>query len=159
MTVQKFFKRSAKRASFEADRLQRTMKVQNTIGNLRTQIKREVVHLGKAALRLYREGGLAEEELKAIGQAIEALEAQVAEKETELAQIKAETFPEPEEEAPVAGQPEMVGQTCPNCGQALPAGMRFCIHCGARLSSPSAEVSDSSAGEASGEQGVGRNYE
>jgi len=79
MTVQKFFQRGARRASFEADKLQRTLKVQNTIGNLRTQIKREVVHLGETALRLYREGALAEDELKVIAQAIEALEAQVAE--------------------------------------------------------------------------------
>jgi hypothetical protein len=142
MTVQSFLQRGAKRAGFEADKLQRTLKVQNTVGNLRTQIKGKVAHLGETALRLYRQGALAEEELKAIGQAIKALEAQVAEKETELAQIKAETFPEPEEEAPVAGRPGMASQVCPNCGQTLPAGMRFCIHCGIPLSASSGGMSD-----------------
>lgn len=128
MDVQKLFQRGAKRASFEAEKLQRTLEMQNAIGHLGTQIKEKATHLGKAALRLYREDGLAEEELKAIAQAIEALEAQVAEKEAELAQIKAETFTEPEEEA----QPG-ASQTCPNCGETLPPQMRFCTHCGTPL--------------------------
>ncbi|HEY89312.1 MAG TPA: zinc ribbon domain-containing protein [Thermoflexia bacterium] len=136
MTVQSFLQRGAKRASFEADKLQRTLKVQNTIGSLRTQIRGKVTHLGETALRLYRQGALVEEELKAIGQAIEALEAHIAEKETELAQIKAETFPE--EEPLSAGQPGMGSRVCPNCGQAIPVEMRFCIHCGAPLP-PSSE--------------------
>ena len=140
MTVQSFLQRGAKRASFEADKLQRTLKVQNTISNLRTQIRGKVTHLGETALRLYRQGALVEDELKAIGQAIEALEAQAAEKETELARIKAETFPE--EESPMAGQPGMASQVCPNCGQTLPAGMRFCIHCGIPLSASSGGMSD-----------------
>ena len=135
MTVQSFLQRGAKRAGFEADKLQRTLKVQNTIGNLRTQIRGKVTHLGETALRLYRQGALVEDELKAIGQAIEALEAQAAEKETELAQIKAETFPD--EEAPVAGHPGMGSWVCPNCGQAIPVEMRFCIHCGTPLRSSS----------------------
>jgi hypothetical protein len=137
MSVQKFFQQGAKRASFEADKLQRTLKVQNTIGNLRSQIRKETMHLGETALRLYREGTLTEEELKVIAEAIESLEAQVAEKETELAQIKAETFPEPKEEPRATGQPGG-RQICPNCGQKLPDGMRFCTHCGTPLSDSSA---------------------
>lgn len=133
MSVQKFFRQSAKRASFEADKLQRAMKVQSTIGNLRTQVKGKVVLLGETALRLYREDALAEEGLKVIAQAIEALEAQIAETKAELTQIKAETLPE-EEEEPVAEQPGAGSQVCPNCGQTIPAELRFCIHCGSPLS-------------------------
>jgi DNA repair exonuclease SbcCD ATPase subunit len=134
MTLQSFLKRSANRAAFEADKLQRTVKIQNAIGRLRTQICSETLKLGQTALRLYREAGLAEAELQDIAQAIETLEEQIAAREAELAQIKAENPPEPVEKTPLKQQPAGEGQFCPQCGQALPLEMRFCVRCGCKLS-------------------------
>lgn len=137
MSVQRLFKQGAERARFEADRLQRTLKVQSEIGNLRTQVRRAVIKLGETALHLYRQDALIEEELNAVAQSIEALEAQIAEAETKLAQIKAETPPEREEA--VVEQSKAGERICSNCRQIVPAEVRFCIHCGSPLTSSSSE--------------------
>ncbi|MBN1582237.1 MAG: zinc-ribbon domain-containing protein [Anaerolineae bacterium] len=133
MTIQRFFQESTQRARFEADKLQRTLKVQNAISGLRSQANSQVGHLGQEALRLHRERGLAEAELTAISEAIEHLEAQIVTQEAELAQIKGETFEAVLPATPPAPQPKPEGNVCAHCGQALPAGMRFCIKCGQPL--------------------------
>lgn len=144
-------KSGADKAAFEAERLVRVNQAQAAVRAAQRDLEEQTVALGREALALYDAGALAQQELLATCRSIDASRQQVATLEAEVERIRQEKPPEPgaqpEPEAAAAGTaaaplraqpvapPEAVeqGQTCPNCGSALRAGIRFCPECGTKL--------------------------
>jgi zinc ribbon protein len=143
------------RAKFEADKLQKNLRLQNEIAELKKQIDAKRMEFGDRALELYKAGQFQSATLGEILQAMEALRASVTLKEEELKMAQADAFVEPTPPAGVQGQtvpgsamppaqpgpqaPSVQGTTtaefknCPNCQFQMPAAAMFCPNCGARL--------------------------
>src|SRR3954454_5635381 len=88
------------RAKFEADKFQRTTKLNSELGNFKSQIDTNMRQLGERALELYQQGTLQAPEIASLAQIIAQLRVQQEAKERELEQANAETF-----EALQASQP------------------------------------------------------
>ena len=136
------------RARFEADKLQKTLRIQNEIGELRKQIDANRLEFADRALELYKAGQIQSATLGEILRAIEALQARVTLKEEELKAVQAEMFVEPGptgtsgQPAPgsapprpgaPAGAASAATKQCPNCQFQMPATAAFCPNCGTRL--------------------------
>lgn len=105
------------RAKFEADKFQRTSKVNGEISNLKAQIETNTRQLGERALELYQQGMLTAPEIASLAQIIGQLRDQQSSKERELEQVTAETF-----EQFQASQPQTQSQdvTPPVMNQSVP---------------------------------------
>ena len=137
------------RAKFEAEKFQKTTRIQGEIGELRKQIDGKRAELGDRAFELYKAGQIQSPTLGDMVKALEALRAGITLKEEELKIAQAEVFVEPtptagtptpppssapRPSAPPAtpGQPVAVTKSCPNCQFQMPAAAVFCPNCGAR---------------------------
>jgi hypothetical protein len=138
------------RAKFEAEKFQKTTRIQGEIGELKKQIDGKRSELGDRAFELYKAGQIQSPTLGDLVKALEALRASITLKEEELKTAQAEIFVEPaapagtppatptgstsQPSAPPAtqGQPVAVAKSCPNCQFQMPASAVFCPNCGAR---------------------------
>jgi hypothetical protein len=137
------------RAKFEAEKFQKTTRIQGELGELRKQIDGKRGELGDRAFELYKAGQIQSPTLGEMVKALEALRAGITLKEEELKVALAEVFVEPtppagtpsaptsgapQPSAPPAtpGQPVAVAKSCPNCQFQMPAAAVFCPICGAR---------------------------
>ena len=137
------------RAKFEAEKFQKTTRIQGEIGELKKQIDGKRADLGDRAFELYKAGQIQSPTLGDLVKALEALRASITLKEEELKTAQAEIFVEPaatgtpsatptgsasQPSAPPAtqGQPVAVAKSCPNCQFQMPASAVFCPNCGAR---------------------------
>lgn len=143
------------RAKFEADKLQKTLRLQNEIAELKKEIDAKRLEFGDRAMELYKAGQFQSATLGEILQAMDALRTNVTLKEEELKRAQGEGFVDP---TPGAGMPgvgvasappptaQPGAQTppaqaaaggdvknCPNCQFQMPASAMFCPNCGARL--------------------------
>src|SRR5215470_7935768 len=119
------------RAKFEAEKFQKTTRIQGEIGELKKQIDAKRAELGDRAFDLYKAGQIQSSTLGDMVKALEALRAGITLKEEELKTAQAEIFVEPTPPAgtpaPPAGtgpssaasgtggQPVAVAKSCPNC--------------------------------------------
>lgn len=152
-SINKTLSQGIDRAKFEAEKLQKTLRLQSELGDLKRQIDEKRGELGDRACDLYKAGQIQSPTLAALVQTVEALRTQVTLKEDELKQAQAEVYVEPtqhagaqaqhvpvevEQPATSASAPEPETQasakTCPNCGFQMPHTARFCPSCGARVS-------------------------
>jgi hypothetical protein len=137
------------RAKFEAEKFQKTTRIQGEIGELKKQIDVKRAELGDRAFELFKAGQIQSSTLGDMVKALEALRAGITLKEEELKTAQAEVFVEPtppsgmpsaptgaspQPSAPHAtqGQPVAVAKSCPNCQFQMPAAAVFCPNCGAR---------------------------
>ena len=137
------------RAKFEAEKFQKTTRIQGELGELRKQIDGKRAELGDRAFELYKAGQIQSPTLGDMVKALDALRASITLKEEELKTAQAEVFAEPtppagtpvppasaapRPAAPAAtpGQPVAVTKSCPNCQFQMPAAAVFCPNCGAR---------------------------
>jgi hypothetical protein len=143
------------RAKFEADKFQRTTRLQNEISELKKQIDLKRMEFGDRALELYKAGQFQSATLGEILRGMEALQASTTLKEEELKTAQAEVFVEPTPSAGVQAQqvpisteppasytsapsaqnptPAAGTKACPNCRFQMPASAMFCPNCGTRL--------------------------
>jgi hypothetical protein len=111
------------RAKFEADKFQRTSKINSEIGNFKSQIDTNMRQLGERALELYQQGSLQAPEIASLAQIIAQLRAQLGGKERELEQANAETFealqaaPAAPQNVPVAREPVEGSFPTPTAGE------------------------------------------
>jgi hypothetical protein len=137
------------RAKFEAEKFQKTTRIQGEIGELKKQIDGKRADLGDRAFELYKAGQIQSPTLGDLVKALEALRASITLKEEELKTAQAEIFVEPPATGtpsatptgsasqssappPTQGQPVAVTKSCPNCQFQMPASAVFCPNCGAR---------------------------
>jgi hypothetical protein len=133
------------RAKFEAEKFQRTNRLQGEINDLLRQIDAGRAELGDRALELYKAGQIQSPTLADLVKSLEALRSSVTLKEEELKSAQADGFVEPAPApsaapppAPAAtppaatGQPVAVTKSCANCQFQMPAAAMFCPNCGAR---------------------------
>ena len=142
------------RAKFEADKFQKTLRIQNEINELKKQIDAKRLEFGDRALELYKAGQFQSATLGEILRSIEALQVSVTLKEEDLKTAQAETFVEPTpsagmpaQQAPGGVAPPQTGaqagpaqgtasagmKNCPNCQFQMPSAAMFCPNCGARM--------------------------
>jgi hypothetical protein len=142
------------RAKFEADKFQKTTRIQNEIAELKRQIDAKRMEFGDRALDLYKAGQIQSPTLGEIVKGMDALRGSVTLKEEELKTVQAEVFVEPAPGAgappaptPPSGAPAQPNaptatvqgsapagmKNCPNCQFQMPAAAMFCPNCGARL--------------------------
>lgn len=119
----------ADQAALEADKLIRIRREQGGIDQLRRDIKAQMDALGQAALTAYRVGEIAHPQLVSICQQVDALNEQIAQRETRVEQIRAEKLATP----PVATPAVQAGVPCPSCKQLIPEGAAFCPVCGYKI--------------------------
>jgi len=135
------------RAKFEAEKFQKTTKLQNEINELKRQFDSNRQDFGDRAIQLYRAGQIQSPTLGELLRAIDALQSSITLKEEELKQAQAEVFVEPapgmapvqnvpittETPASPATQAAAGMKFCPNCQFQMPVTAAFCPNCGARL--------------------------
>ena len=88
----KTFQSGVDRAKYEADKFQRTNRINGEISNFKQQMDTNLRQLGERALELYQQGTLQAPEIASLAQVIAQLREQQAAKERELEQANAETF-------------------------------------------------------------------
>jgi len=113
-------KRSARRASFEAERMVRVERVQGQIGALNTQLRTAITRLGHLTYELAQRNEIEHVELRQFCAGLDELQARIATHEAEIEAIRKETAAEDEETAVY----------CTRCGAGCTPSMRFCVRCG-----------------------------
>src|SRR5215213_2870032 len=138
------------RAKFEADKFQKTTRLQNEINELKRQIDANRMEFGDRAIQLFRVGQIQSATLGEILKAMDALQGSITLKEEELKASQNEVFVEPtppvgmqaqnipiSSEPPTQARPQPAAPAgmkfCPNCQFQMPTSAMFCPNCGARL--------------------------
>jgi zinc ribbon protein len=142
------------RAKFEADKFQKTTRLQNEINELKRQIDANRMEFGDRAIQLFRAGQIQSATLGELLKAMDALQGSITLKEEELKSAQAEVFVEPTPPAgvqaqnvPISSEPTQARppsttasnqapagmKFCPNCQFQMPVSAMFCPNCGARL--------------------------
>ncbi len=122
-------RQKADQAALEADKLMRIRREQNTIDQLRRDIKAQLDALSQSTLAAYRAGEITLPQLVNICQQIDALNEQIDQREARIEQIRAEKLATP----PVAAPAPLTGVPCPGCKQLIPEGAAFCPLCGHKI--------------------------
>jgi hypothetical protein len=138
------------RAKFEADKFQKTTRLQNEINELKRQIDANRMEFGDRAIQLFRVGQIQSATLGEILKAMDALQGNITLKEEELKTSQSELFVEPTPPAgrqaqnvPISSEPSTQARPqaaapagmkfCPNCQVQMPTSAMVCPNCGARL--------------------------
>lgn len=146
--ISKTISQGVDRAKFEAEKFQRTTKLQNEITELRRQFDANRLDFSDRAIQLFRAGQIQSATLGELLRAIDALQSSITLKEEELKQAQADVFIEPAQSAvqpqhvPITTEPAPATPTqqtvagtkfCPNCRFQMPVSAAFCPNCGTRL--------------------------
>jgi hypothetical protein len=110
-------------------------RLKSKIADCERQKKDALTELGTTVCTMLDRGHLDEDALKVAHMDIVSLDAQIAEKQQELARVHADAeqaLAEPQKASPAT---EPVASTCV-CGATLPIGTKFCGSCGRRTDVP-----------------------
>ena len=138
------------RAKFEAEKFQKTTRLQGEVNEFRRQIDTKLSELGQKAYELQRAGQIQSASLAELATAVDQLRSALVVKEEELKQSQAEVFIEPplgtpaspgqaqqvpiSYEAPVPPPPAPAAtKSCGVCGFTMPGTAMFCPNCGTRV--------------------------
>src|SRR5215208_1976719 len=92
------------RAKFEADKFQKTTRLQNEVTELKRQMDVNRMEFGDRAIQLYRAGQIQSATLGEILKALDALQGSITLKEEELKTAQSEVFVEPTPASAVQAQ-------------------------------------------------------
>ncbi|WP_298820201.1 zinc-ribbon domain-containing protein [Chloroflexus sp.] len=133
------------RAKFEAEKFQKTTRLQGEINELRRQIDQKLMELGQRAYDLQRAGHIHAPSLAELAAAVEQLRNALVTREEDLKQAQNEVYVEPApvtpptqptvQSVPISeAPPAQAGpKTCQQCGFQMPATAIFCPSCGVRV--------------------------
>ena len=110
-------------------------RLKSKIADCERQKKEALTELGTTVCTMLDSGHLDEEALKVAHLAIASFDAQIAEKQQELARVHTEAeqaLADPPKASPAS---DPVPSTCV-CGATLPVGTKFCGSCGRRTDAP-----------------------
>src|SRR3954469_14437319 len=102
--ISKTISQGVDRAKFEADKFQKTTRLQNEINELKRQIDANRMEFGDRAIQLFRAGQIQSATLGEILKAMDALQGNITLKEEELKSAQADVFVEPPPPAGVQAQ-------------------------------------------------------
>jgi hypothetical protein len=147
--LSKTISQSVDRAKFEAEKFQKTTRLQGEVNEFRRQIDGKLAELGERAYELQRAGQIQSATIAELATAIDQLRSALVVKEEELKQAQAEVFVEP---APGATPPSQAQQvpisyetptppppapaamkSCGVCNFTMPITAMFCPNCGTRV--------------------------
>ncbi|MFV9503060.1 MAG: zinc ribbon domain-containing protein [Oscillochloridaceae bacterium umkhey_bin13] len=139
---------SVDRAKFEAEKFQKTTRLQGEANDLRRDIDGKLNELGQRAFELLRAGQINSATLAELANSIDQLRSSLIVKEEELKEAQAEVFVEPppppqatpsvqqvpisDESAPVT-PPPVTQKICGVCNFQMPSTALFCPNCGTRV--------------------------
>ncbi len=132
------------RAKFEAEKFQKTTRLQGEINELRRQIDQKLIALGQRAYELQRTGQIHAPSLAEFTTALDQLWATLVAREEELKQVQNEVYVEPAtampppptvQSVPISEAPSVQAgpKICQQCGFQMPATAIFCPSCGIRV--------------------------
>lgn len=145
------------RARFEAEKLQRTLRLQSELGDIKRQYDGKLIEMGLRAYELHRAGQINSAIIAELTKAVDQLRASLTVKEEELKTAQADVFietatapmpppshsvpisvetpayPPTAQSAPPAQSSPAARKACPNCSFQMPATAMFCPNCGARV--------------------------
>lgn len=93
--ISKTINQGVDRARFEADKFQRTTRIQGELNELNRQINEKMVEMGQRAYDLHRSGQITSATLAELAQKVENLRNSLVSKEEELKQAQSEVYVEP----------------------------------------------------------------
>ena len=146
----------ADRVKFETDKIQRTGRLRNEVGDLQQQVSTNFGQLGQRAYELHQQGQITAPEVGSLVQIINDLQARLAATQQELDRVQNEQFVAPAPDQPTqqpyapppfygdpnATPPQQYPPTTPSYGvtppQAVDAGQYACPSCGYKLPAGSA---------------------
>ncbi|NTU77835.1 MAG: zinc ribbon domain-containing protein [Chloroflexales bacterium] len=136
------------RAKFEAEKFQKTTRLQGEVNEFRRQLDGKLGEMGQRAYELQRAGQISSATLAELAHAVDQLRASLLAKEEELKGAQAEIFVEPPPpvgaapaqqvpisyDQPAPPPPEAPSQKiCGVCNFQMPATAMFCPNCGTRV--------------------------
>lgn len=135
------------RAKFEAEKFQKTTRLQGEVNEFRRQLDGKLGELGQRAYELQRAGQISSATLAELAHAVDQLRGSLLAKEEELKTAQAEIFIEPPPSAPgpsatqqvpisyeqPAPPPAASTKLCAVCNFQMPATAMFCPNCGTRV--------------------------
>jgi hypothetical protein len=143
--VSKQLSNAGARAKFEAEKLQRTLRLQGEITELKSQADLKIAELGARAYDLQRAGQINAPSLAELVTAVDGMRNALLAREEELKAANAEQYFEPgmpttpppqsvpiTTAPPAAAAPQAEVKYCTSCNFAMPAGAVFCPNCGTK---------------------------
>ena len=142
--ISKSISQGVDRAKFEAEKFQKTTRIQGELNELKRQIDAKRAELGDRAFDLYKAGQIQSSTLADLVMALEALRTNITLKEEDLKAVQSDNYVEPvppagaptsppaNQAAPRQGQTVSVAKSCTNCQFQMPASAMFCPNCGTR---------------------------
>jgi hypothetical protein len=136
----------ASKAAFTADKMRRQRVVQSQLENLNRALTTQLTQAGGQVYHQHQSGEVVQSSLQPLCQEITSLDAVIKTKEAELADIRASTYQEADEDmpSPVMYQPVTTTATaavsfqpqtaCPICDTLIPAGTMACPTCAFQIS-------------------------
>ena len=149
--ISKTISQGVDRAKFEAEKFQKTARLQGELNDLKRQSDANKMEFADRAIQLFRAGQIQSASLGELLRAIDALQASITLKEEELKSAQAEVFVEqapparpPAQNVPISSEPPQTRpfaaasapagtKICPSCSFQMPSSAVFCPNCGARL--------------------------
>lgn len=151
--ISKTLTQGVDRAKFEADKFQKTTRLQGEVNEFRRQIDAKLMEMGQRAYDLQRAGQISAPSIGELSAAIDQLRSSLVAKEEELKVAQNDVFVEPTggmapppassqvpidysappaAPAPAASAAPTAQKACTNCGFQMPATAMFCPSCGTR---------------------------
>lgn len=158
--ISKTISQGVDRAKFEAEKFQRTTRLQGEANELKRQLDAKLMEIGQRAYDLQRAGQIHAPSVAEMSAMVDQLRASLLAKEEELKLAQSDNFIEPPSStmsgAPPPSQPVPISydtpsvqpppaapgvqpaaptaeKACGNCGFHMPATAMFCPNCGTRV--------------------------
>jgi hypothetical protein len=152
--ISKTIQQGVDRAKFEAEKFQKTTRLQGEVNEYKRQLDAKLMELGQRAYDLQRAGQINAVSIAQLSANVDQLRAALLAKEEELNLAQTDNFPEPPaplappsaQQVPISYEapptvitpppatPQAGAQkTCPNCGFQMPGTAMFCPNCGTRV--------------------------
>ncbi|MCU0491137.1 MAG: zinc ribbon domain-containing protein [Chloroflexaceae bacterium] len=93
--ISKTISQGVDRAKFEADKFQRTTRIQGEVNDVRRQMDEKMIEMGQRAYDLHRAGQINAPTIAALAQTIDQLRSSLVVKEEELKQAQSDNYIEP----------------------------------------------------------------
>ncbi|NTV62409.1 MAG: zinc ribbon domain-containing protein [Oscillochloris sp.] len=148
--ISKTLSQGVDRAKFEADKFQKTTRLQGEVNEFRRQLDTKLMEMGQRAYDLQRAGQISAPSIGEMAVTVDQIRATLLSKEEELKVAQNDVFIEPGvstpsaapvqsvpiayDSPPIVTPPAATGlKACASCGFQMPSTAMFCPNCGSRV--------------------------